>query len=234
MTEEEFKNNLKNIGIIATDLQLIQLKKYYQLLCEWNKKMNLTRIIEKEDVYLKHFYDSLTIVKIIDLKMINNMCDVGTGAGFPGIVIKIFFPQIDVTLIDSLNKRVVFLNEVIYELQLNNINVIHGRIEDYAKNNISKFDLVVARAVAPLNVLLEYCIPIVKVGKNFVAMKGDISQEILNSQKALKILKCSVVKIKKFELPIEQSKRSLISIKKETKTPSKYPREFKHIKNNPL
>ena len=155
MKINEFIENLKKINIKITEEQLNQLEKYYQLLIEYNEKMNLTGITEKEQVYLKHFYDSLTINQIIDLNTVETLCDVGTGAGFPGLVIKILFPNINVTLVDSLNKRIEFLNVVIKELNLGNITTLHSRIEEFASISREKFDVVTARAVAPLNILSE-------------------------------------------------------------------------------
>ena len=155
MNINNFIDYLEKLGIKYTNCQLNQLEMYYEILIEYNKVMNLTGITNKEDVYLKHFYDSLTISKIIDLNNYNSLCDIGTGAGFPGIVLKIFYPNLKVTLIDSLNKRINFLNDVIQKLKLTNIEAIHCRIEEYAKINREKYDIVTARAVAPLNILLK-------------------------------------------------------------------------------
>ncbi|MDD2518312.1 MAG: 16S rRNA (guanine(527)-N(7))-methyltransferase RsmG [Bacilli bacterium] len=234
MTEQEFVLAISELGIDLTDYQLNQFKKYYELLIEWNEKMNLTGITQKDEVYLKHFYDSATLTKIIAVEKFENLCDVGSGAGFPGIIIKILYPALEVTLIDSLMKRITFLNEVIKELKLEKINTIHCRIEDFGQKNRETFDIVTARAVAPLNILLEYCIPIVKKDKFFVPLKGNISREIKLSNKALTELKCKVINKMEFYLPIENSFRSLILIKKEESTPSKYPRRFDKIKKNPL
>ena len=154
MTENNFVKNVKELGIEINDKQLKQLEKYYELLIEWNEKINLTGITKKEDVYLKHFYDSLTIQKIIDLNDVETLCDVGTGAGFPGLVLKIVFPNLKVTLLDALNKRINFLNDVIEKLELKDIETIHSRSEDYALKNREKFDVVTARAVASLPVLI--------------------------------------------------------------------------------
>ena len=160
MTEEIFKKELEKIGIKITDKQIEQLNEYQKLLKEWNEFMNLTGITEKEEVYLKHYYDSLTINKVIDLKEINNLCDVGTGAGFPGLVLKIVFPNIHVVLVDALNKRINFLNEVIKKLGLTGIETVHARSEDYALYNREKFELVTARAVASLPILMQTPIPL--------------------------------------------------------------------------
>lgn len=233
MTQNKFIEEVTKLGIEITNTKLQQLERYYELLIKYNKVMNLTGITEKEDVYLKHFYDSLTISKIIDLNSENSLCDLGSGAGFPGIVIKIFYPNLNIVLIDSLNKRVKFLNNVIEELRLENIKAIHARIEDYSKENKELFDVVTARAVAPLNILLELGINLVKVGKYFIAMKGNIQSEP-NFNNALNNLNCSLGNIKKFKLPIEESNRSLIKIVKEKSTNKLFPRKYNDIKKKPL
>lgn len=226
MNQNKFIEELKKINISINELQLKQLERYYELLVEYNKFMNLTGITIKEEVYLKHFYDSLTIAKVIDLNQYNTLCDVGTGAGFPGLVIKIIYPNLKVTLLDSLNKRLNFLNIVIKELNLKDIETIHIRAEEY-KN---QFDIVVARAVAPLNILLEYCIPITKVNGYFIAMKGK-NEEANN---ALKELNSEIIETNSFLLPIEQSNRTIIKIKKIKETNKKFPRKYSEIKKNPL
>ena len=233
MNINNFIDYLGKLGIKYTNCQLNQLEMYYEILIEYNKVMNLTGITNKEDVYLKHFYDSLTISKIIDLNNYNSLCDIGTGAGFPGIVLKIFYPNLKVTLIDSLNKRINFLNDVIKKLKLTNIEAIHCRIEEYAKINREKYDIVTARAVAPLNILLEYAIPIVKSGKYFIAMKGKEENEELYHN-AIKILQSEICNICKFKLPIENSERTLYKIKKNNKTSNKYPRKYIEIKKKSL
>lgn len=234
MKKNEFIEELKKVNIFVTDKQLNQLEMFYNLLIEWNKVMNLTGITDKEEVYLKHFYDSLTISKVIDLNTVDNLCDVGTGAGFPGIVLKIFFPNLNITLIDSLNKRITFLNEVINKLDLKKIITIHSRIEEFGLKNHEQFDITVARAVAPLNVLLEYCIPITKINGYFIAMKANSTNEILNSTNALSILSSSIAENCQFYLPFENSIRSIIKIKKNKKTNPKFPRKNSEIKNKPL
>ena len=233
MNKDRFIEEVTKLGIEITDKKLEQLEKYYELLIEYNKVMNLTGITQKEEVYLKHFYDSLTISKIIDLTKEDSLCDLGSGAGFPGIVIKIFYPDLKIVLVDSLNKRINFLNTVIKELKLENILAIHTRIEDYSKNNKEKFDVVTARAVAPLNILLELGINLVKIGKSFVAMKGNIENEPRYS-KAMEELNCILGNIIKFKLPVEESNRSLIKIIKEESTPKLFPRRYNEIKKNPL
>ena len=227
-----FLEELKKLNINLTDKQLDQLHKYFELLVEYNKVMNLTGITEEEDVYLKHFYDSTTLVRVVDLNNISSLCDIGTGAGFPGMVLKIIFPELEVTLVDSLNKRIEFLKIVINELGLKKIEAIHARAEEYAIKNKEKFDVVTARAVAALNVLLEYSIPLVKVNGYFVAMKGK--NELEDASNALKVLSSKIEVIDNFLLPIENSNRTLIKVKKEAKTASKYPRKFADIKKKPL
>jgi 16S rRNA (guanine527-N7)-methyltransferase len=203
-------------------------------LIEWNKKINLTTITDKRAVYLKHFYDSLTLNLVCDLNKINNLCDIGSGAGFPGIVIKIFFPTIDMILVDSLNKRTKFLNTVITTLDLKKIKVVNERAEDFALNHRELFDVVVARAVVNLNILAELCIPLTKVRGIFIAMKGINNEEIERSKNGIKKLGGQIIDIKEFLLPIENSNRRLIKITKKTKTSPKYPRKFHEIKRNPL
>lgn len=233
MNKDRFVEEVNKLGIEVTDEKLEQLEKYYELLIEYNKVMNLTGITEKNEVYLKHFYDSLTIAKIIDLNNEKNLCDLGSGAGFPGVVIKIFYPNLKVILVDSLKKRINFLNTIIKELKLENIEAIHTRIEDYSKENKENFDIVTARAVAPLNILLELGISLTKVGKYFIAMKGNLENEA-DYNNAIKKLDCSLEKIIKFKLPIEESSRSLIKIIKEKPTLKIFPRKYNEIKKRPL
>lgn len=209
MNREEFITELKEIGITLTENQENKLEKFYKLLLEWNEKINLTRITEKEDVYLKHFYDSLTIVKVINLSNINTLCDVGTGAGFPGIVLKIVYPNLNVTLIDSLQKRVNYLNTIIKDLGLTEIKAIHTRGEDYQET----FDLVTSRAVANIEKLVKYTMHLVKKDGLFVAMKGDIEKELTPEVERKLSHKYKILGIEKFELPKEQSARSLVIIK---------------------
>lgn len=226
MNQDKFILELSKLNINITPLQLQQLERYYELLIEYNKVMNLTGITDKEEVYLKHFYDSLTITKVIDLNNYETLCDVGTGAGFPGLVIKILYPHLKVTLLDSLNKRLNFLNIVIKELDLKDIETVHTRVEEYNK----KFDITVARAVAPLNILLEYCIPITKVNSYFIAMKGK-NEEASN---AILKLNSEIIETNSFLLPVENSNRTIIKIKKIKETNKKYPRKYSEIKKNPL
>lgn len=232
MDLEVFKNELGKLYIDFDDEKLEKLEKYYNLLIKWNEKINLTAIIDKKQVYLKHFYDSLTITKVIDLKKVNSLCDVGTGAGFPGIVLKIFFPHIKLTLVDALNKRIIFLNEVIKELELDDVKTIHIRAEDFAKTVREEFDVVTARAVSSFNTLLEYVIPLVKCDKYFVAMRGV--DDTLESNKALNLLKAKKIQTLNFKLPIEESERTIVLVQKYDKTDLKYPRKFSDIKKKPL
>lgn len=234
MTIDEFILELKKINITLNQNQIKQLEKYYEMVINYNKVMNLTGITEKKEFYLKHFYDSLTLNKIISLNNINTLCDIGSGAGFPGIVLKIAFPNLKITLVDSLNKRINFLNKVIEELQLQEITTIHQRAEIFAKNNIENFDLVTARAVAKLNILLEISIPMLKINGNFIAMKSNINDEVKNINSLENILNCKVIDIQEFLLPIENSKRTLVKIEKLNKTSIIYPRKFEQIKKKPL
>ncbi|MBP3461680.1 MAG: 16S rRNA (guanine(527)-N(7))-methyltransferase RsmG [Bacilli bacterium] len=234
MNQSRFIEELQKLNIEITDKQLKDLETYYEMLIEYNKKMNLTGITEKEQVYLKHFYDSLTIMKIIDLKEQETLCDIGTGAGFPGMVLKIFFPKLKVTLVDSLNKRVEFLKDVKKKLNLENLEIIHSRAEEFAKENIEKFDVVTARAVAHLSILLEYSLPMIKINKYFIAMKGNIKEELEESKNAIKILNSKLEKVIEFKLPIEESTRNLVKIVKISKTNIKYPRKYSEIKKKKL
>lgn len=232
MKIEEFIIEVEKLGINLTKEQLKKLEHFYELLISWNEKMNLTRITEKEEVYLKHFYDSLTLTKVVDLKEIETLCDVGSGAGFPGIVLKIVFPNLKITLIDSLQKRVNYLNEISKELGLKDIVAIHTRCEDYAKINREKFDIVTARAVANLKMLSELCIPMVKVNGYFIAMKANAEEEIKESKNILNELNSTIEEVNEFNLPKEESKRTLIKIKKLNETNKKYPRTIDKIRKS--
>ena len=233
MNQDKFIEEVEKLGLKVTSEKLEKLEKYYELLIEYNRVMNLTSITQKEDVYLKHFYDSLTITKIVDLNKEESLCDLGSGAGFPGIVIKIFFPNLKVVLVDSLNKRINFLNIIIEKLKLKNITAINVRIEDYSRIHKEEFDVVTARAVAQLNILLELGISLVKIGKYFIAMKGNIEKE-LNYENAIKTLNCKLGNILKFELPVEKSQRCLIKIVKLNGTSNLFPRKYNEIKKKPL
>lgn len=230
MTLEDFICELKKLEINLTDIQLNQLNRYYELLIEWNEKVNLTRIVDKKDVYLKHFYDSITLIKAINLQKECTLCDVGTGAGFPGIVLKIVFPTLRVTLIDALQKRINFLNLVIEELKLDNIVAIHSRIEDYSKFNREKFDIVTSRAVANLALLSEISMPLVKVNGYFIPMKSSIEEELSDAKEIIKNVGGKIDDIIEFYLPFENSLRNLVVIKKFSITPKQYPRKMDKIK----
>jgi 16S rRNA (guanine527-N7)-methyltransferase len=234
MNEKQFITEVNKIGIDINSEKLHLLEKYYNMLFEKNKVMDLTNIIEKESVYLKHFYDSLTLFKMINLNEVNNLCDIGSGAGFPGLVIKIIFPNIKIVLIDSLEKRIKFLNEVIEELDLKNIEAINIRAEDYARKNREVFDIVTSRAVAKLPILTELAIPMVKINGFFIAMKANAEEELEVISNNLKLLNSVLYDTKSFYLPFEESRRMLIRIKKIEKTNLKYPRDFKEIKKKPL
>ncbi len=233
MNKEIFIKELKELNISLSEKQLKQLDIYYNLLIEENRKYNLTSITNEEDVYLKHFYDSLTITKIINLDS-QSLCDIGTGAGFPGIVLKIVFPNLKITLLDATLKKCNFLELVINKLQLENIEVINERAEIYSKNIREKYDIVTSRAVAPLKHLLEYSIPLVKVNGYYIAMKSDITEEIKGIEKYEKELSIKEINKITFNLPIENSLRTLIKYQKNNITNKKYPRKYNEIKKKNL
>ena len=237
------------LGLTIDDTRADQLAEFYEMIIEKNKVMNLTAITDFEEFVVKHFVDSLSIIKISSIKecfqksvsetsdIVNpdteiNIIDIGTGAGFPGIVIKIFFPHLKMVLVDSLNKRIKFLSVVCEELDLSDVVLVHGRAEEFAKENRNSFDVVTARAVSSFNVLLEYSIPIVKNNKFFVAMRGN--DDSMTGINALKILNSKIVKKECFNLPYENSSRSIILVKKFGFSDLKYPRKNSEIKKNPL
>lgn len=228
---------VKELSIVLNDKQIQQFEQYYNILVEWNKEMNLTAITEYEEVVEKHFLDSLTIVYAINMEKIETLIDVGTGAGFPGIPLKIAFPHLKVTLLDSLNKRIKFLNEVIDLLELNDIKAIHGRAEDYAKQSEyrEQYDICVSRAVANLATLSEYCLPYVKMDGLFVPYKsGEIDEELKSSEKAVSILGGKVEEVVKFQLPGTDIGRSFVKIHKIKETKKKYPRKAGMPTKEPL
>lgn len=228
MDYQILEQKLGELGIKQDQNQLERFHKFYQLLIEWNKVMNLTGITEYEDVVEKHFVDSLSTIKAIDLSRIHTVIDVGTGAGFPGIPLKIAFPHLRVVLLDSLNKRIKFLDEVISQLGLTEIRTIHGRAEEYARKEEyrEQFDLCVSRAVANLSTLSEYCLPYIQVGGMFVPYKsGEIDDEVEQSKKAVRILGGNIKEVMKFELPGTDIHRSFVLIHKEQHTQKKYPRK---------
>ncbi len=237
MSKEKFiKERFDQEGISLTDDQASQFAMYYELLTETNKVMNLTAITQFEEVVEKHFLDSVMIIKHHDFSFIQSLIDVGTGAGFPGIPIKILYPQISITLLDSLNKRMIFLQKIVDNLKLSHINLVHGRAEDYGRNPLfrEKYDLCVSRAVANLSTLSEYCTPFVKVGGFFVSYKsGDIEKELDNAKPGIKLLGCKTKKVKIFTLNSfgaiktvdDGYRRSLIFIERMEKLDKRYPRK---------
>lgn len=212
MTIEEFIKEVEALGLNVTEEQLKQLDTIYNTLVETNKTMNLTRITEKEDVYLKHFYDSLTLAKVYDLSKVNTLCDIGTGAGFPGLVLKIFYPNLEITLVDSLLKRVKYLNNLIDKLQLTGIKAYHNRAEDIIKEN-KKFDIVTARAVSALPKLLLWTMPLVNKNGSFLAMKGNVEEELELSKDIMKKHNWYVNKKETFTLPTKEDVRTILEIK---------------------
>ena len=204
------------------------------MLVEYNQHMNLTGITEESDVYLKHFYDSLTLEKAIHLEKMHTLCDIGTGAGFPGLVLKIVFPNLKVTLVDSLNKRILFLQDVIQELGLKEVEAIHVRAEEFAKNHREQYDVVTSRAVANLSLLSEISLPLVRVGGYFIPMKAHLELEMDTLNSIIGKLNGKIEELISFDLPNEHSVRNLLKIKKIEKTHYKYPRKFADMKKKPL
>ena len=228
MNQDQFIEALKEKGIHLTSDQLQQFKKYFELLVEWNEKMNLTAITDQTSVYLKHFYDSISMAFYVDFSKGQSICDVGAGAGFASIPLKICFPQLQVTIVDTLNKRIQFLTHLSEGLGLTNVHFVHARAEEFGQNPKyrEQYDIVTARAVARLSVLSELCIPLVKTGGQFVAMKAAAAQdELSDAKKALITLGAEKTKEYTFTLPIENSERSLFVFYKVKTTPKKYPRK---------
>lgn len=231
------EQGLSQLNIQSTDNQIEQFMKYYDLLIEKNKVMNLTSITDLNEVMTKHFLDSVLISNVLDMSDYSTLVDVGTGAGFPGIPIKILFPHLKVTLIDSLNKRLKFLDDVISKLELNGIETVHGRAEDLGHNDLyrEKYDLCVSRAVANLSTLSEYCIPFIKKSGVFASYKAsDSEEEINNSKNAIKTLGGSISKVCEIDLPGTEVKRNIVIIKKDKCTPKKYPRKAGTPSKDPL
>jgi 16S rRNA (guanine527-N7)-methyltransferase len=228
MKIEQFVAMLAEKGINLTLRQLEQFEIYYQTLVEWNEKMNLTAITDKDEVYLKHFYDSISAAFYFDFSKPIQLCDVGAGAGFPSIPLKIVFPSIEVTIVDSLNKRITFLNHLASQLKLDHVHFIHDRAETFGVNPDyrEKYDVVTARAVARMSVLSELCLPLVKQGGTFIAMKAvHAREELEQGKKAIALLGGVVDDTFTFTLPVEESERNIIVIKKTKITPKKYPRK---------
>ena len=210
---EEFKKEVESLGLTVTEERLNKLEIIYDTLIETNKTMNLTRITDKEEVYIKHFYDSLTLAKIYDLSKAKNLCDVGTGAGFPGLILKIFYPNLKITLIDALQKRVNYLNNLIEKLNLKDIKAYHIRAEDLIKQG-KKYDIVTARAVASLPKLLSWTMPLVNDKGSFLVMKGNVEEELIESQKIISKNNFIINKKETFDLPNNKGFRTLLEIKK--------------------
>ncbi len=228
MFKEEFLNKTKELGITITEEMLNKLDTYYHILKEENNKYNLTRIIEEDAVYLKHFYDSLTITKVIDINN-QSICDIGSGAGFPGLVLAICFPNTKLTLIESNGKKCNFLNIVKDKLNLTNVTILNARAEEFSKNNREVFDIVTARAVAPLKHLLEYSVPLLKIGGYFITMKANVENEEVNITNYYSKLNIKEVTREVFNLPKEDSIRTIIKYQKLKETDSKYPRRYSEI-----
>ena len=234
MNIEEFINETKKLGIDVTGEQLEKLEIYCNFLLEYNTHTNLTAIKNREEVYLKHFYDSLTLVKSIDLTSIENLLDIGTGAGFPGMVLKIFFPNLQIYLVDSNNKKTKFLIELKNKLNVDKVEVINNRIENITSRFINSIDVVTARAVTNLPVLVELALPLVKVNKYFIAMKGNAQEELENSEYAITYLGGKIEDVKEFDLPHDAGKRMLITIQKTQKSELNKLRPYEKIVKKPL
>ena len=232
-----FADRLAKYNISLTEQQFDQFEIYLRELVSWNEKMNLTGITEREQVYTKHFYDSISLSFFVNMKEITTVADIGSGAGFPSIPLKICFPHLKVTIVDSLNKRIQFLNLLVEQLGLTDVQCIHGRAEDVARQfkYRDQFDLVTARAVARLAVLNEFCLPFVRVGGAFAAMKGtDLTDEIKEASRSFKELKGSVNRVEHFKLPVEDSDRHIVIVDKKGPTSAKYPRKAGTPLKSPL
>lgn len=230
MNVEEFIKACNELNISLDDKTLSNLNIYKEYLQEYNVHTNLTTITEDEDIYLKHFYDSLTMVKAIDLNTVSSLIDVGTGAGFPGMVLKIVFPHLNVTLIDSNNKKTTFLSNLKEKIGLDNLTIINERSEDYAHKHIDEYDVVTSRAVANLRVLTELCLPMVKVGGKFIPLKATVEEEIKEADKIIKTLNGNLSNKITFNLPKEEALRNILVIDKLNRNPKGYPRNYGKIK----
>lgn len=226
MNKEEFKNQVKLLGIELTEKQLKDLEIYANYLIEYNYHTNLTAIKDLEGIYLKHFYDSITLIKAIDLNSINSLADIGTGAGFPGMVLKILFPHLNVVLIDSNNKKITFLKNLVEKLGLINIECLNIRCEEYALSHLDSFDLVTARAVSNMRILSELCLPLVSINGYFIPLKGNVEEELSIANDLINKLNGKIEDKTIFTLPIEESTRTILKIKKVDKTPNGYPRQY--------
>ena len=238
MNPETFIAQCAAHGLVLNDQQIAQFERYFQLLVEWNEKMNLTAITQREEVYLKHFYDCLMVLWNMPLEdYALQLCDVGAGAGFPSIPLKIAHPELQVTIVDSLQKRLTFIEHLAEELGLEGVSCVHGRAEDVGQNPAyrGQFDIVTARAVASLNVLAEYCLPLVKIGGQFLALKAQKSdQELEEARAAIRILGAKLIKVTEDQLPVEAADRRYILIQKTKETPNKYPRKAGKPAKNPI
>lgn len=234
MNLEEFISEVKKLGIEITEEQLKKLDIYCNFLLEYNTHTNLTAIKNREEIYLKHFYDSLTLVKGIDLTKANSLLDIGSGAGFPGMVLKIFFPELQIYLVDSNNKKTKFLNELKEKINVDKLEVINDRIENITPKFINKIDVVTARAVTNLPVLVELALPLVGINKYFVAMKGNAQEELENSKYAITYLGGKIEDVKEFALPHDTGKRTLITIQKIQKSELNKLRPYEKIIKKPL
>ena len=234
---DKFLEQLKLLNIDLDHEKQEKFHQFYKLLVEWNKVMNLTAITDYDGVYEKHFIDSLAVAKVIDLCKVGCIIDIGTGAGFPGIPLKIAFPHLELVLLDSLQKRIHFLNEVVSELSLKNVVTLHGRAEDYARKSEYRegFDLCVSRAVANLAVLSEYCVPYVCVGGYFISYKGgNADEEIKQADTSIRVLGGKVDEVVKFKLPQSEIDRAFVKIYKANSTKNKYPRKAGIPEKNPI
>lgn len=238
MTPEEFQSELMERDIPVTEEKMRQFERYLELLQEWNEKINLTAITKKEEVYLKHFYDSLTAGLYVDFsKGVQSLCDVGSGAGFPSIPLKIIYPELNITIVDSLKKRIGFLEKVVEELGLEGVYLYHDRAETFGQNKQfrASFDFVTARAVARMSVLAELCLPLVKKNGTFIAMKAaHAPEELEDAKKAIGVLGGKVREDISFELPEEAGERHIILIDKKKETPNKFPRKPGTPNKSPL
>lgn len=229
------KSLFEELSLTVTDETFQKFETYYQLLIEWNEKFNLTAITDRNDIYIKHFYDSLLMTKVIDLNSVKTLCDIGSGAGFPSLPLKIIYPHLQITIIEPTSKRTLFMQTVIDKLGFTNVNIINARAEDLAKNYREYFDIVTARAVARLNILLELSLSYVKENGYFIAYKGqNYQEELTEAEYAIKLLGGKTEGVTELDLPNDLGGRSLIKIKKVKKTPEDYPRSYAKIKSKPL